>query len=65
MLNERVKVTGDGVDVAHHTGGAVKNGKLRPKEFLRPATKLMKWPVVFEDLADGATVAHPVEETPP
>ncbi len=38
---------------------------MRPEEFLRPAAKLVQGSVVFEDLADGTAVAHPVEEASP
>jgi hypothetical protein len=41
--------TSEGVNVFHHAGGAVKDGKVITKELLSPTTNLMNVSTVLKD----------------
>jgi hypothetical protein len=55
----------DGVDIAHHAGGSVEDGKMVAKELLGPAHDHRDVATVFEDFADGRAITESIEHGAP
>ena len=53
------------VAITHRASGLLEDVEKTPDQLLSPATNLMDWPVVFEDLFDFAAITQPKEFGPP
>jgi hypothetical protein len=65
LADKRLVHSGERVNIAHHTRGAVDNGEMVAEKCLGPAADLVDLAIVFEDLFHCATVTVPIKVRAP
>ena len=65
LVDKRVNIAIDTIDILHHSNYTMNDDEFVSDKFLGPPFKLVNTTIIFNNLFDGVTIAHPVKQCNP